>query len=418
MKSKLNILLISQYFFPEQFSNNSIAAFLKRSGHTIDVVSCVPNYPEGVFYEGYSNRANRRETWKGIKIHRAWTRQRGTTKFQLIQNYLTFPITGSWTASRLETRADVSFVSMPSPLFQAFVGVYLRWRRKIPVVFWVQDLWPETVMYTTGIKSPLLMKPLAWVCGWLYRRANLVLVQSEAFRTRIESFGVPRERIRFYPNSAPESYVPLPRGEHPLFALETNQKKFRVMFAGNVGESQDFDTIIECASQLREKNNLEWIIVGSGRDLPRVKEEIVRKGLQNRFKFMGRHPENKMPEFFSQADLMIVTLKSNPVFSLTVPYKVQCYMACGKPIVAALDGEGARIIEQACVGRNVPASQPGKLAKAIAELMDLDTEQLHQLGANARTYYLEHYSSTKINTRLEQWLIEVANGDKSASKEI
>ena len=409
MKSKLKILFISQYFYPEQFSNNTIAQFLQRSGHQVDVVSCVPNYPEGRFFEGYSNGLKREEHWNGISIHRAWTLPRGTTKFSLLRNYLTFPFTGSRTAARIGKNFDVSFVSMPSPLFQAFVGVFMRRWRKVPTVFWVQDLWPETVIHSLGLKNRLLVKVLNWICIWLYRNADLVLVQSEAFVPAIEAAGVPAQRIRFYPNSAPDTHVPLDRTPHPLFPEKQQPEKFRLMFAGNIGESQDFDTILACADRLRERSELEWVIVGSGRDLPRVEAAVKSLGLQQAFSFMGRHPQSEMPAFFAHADAMLVTLKNNPVFDMTVPYKVQCYMACGKPIIAALNGEGARIITQANAGKAVPASNVERLAEAIVAVMGLDAATLKALGENARAYYLDHYEADQINANLEHWLLEAAN---------
>lgn len=409
MKTKLKILFVSQYFHPEQFSNNSIAQYLSGAGHEVEVVTCVPNYPEGKFFDGYSNRELRQEKWGRISINRAWTVPRGKSAFSLIRNYITFPITGSFKAARNASDADVSFVSMPSPLFQAFVGVYMRWRRKIPTVFWVQDLWPETVIHTLDLKNPLVIKPLTWICGWLYRQADLVLVQSEAFIASVEKFGVPANKIRVYPNSAPDAYRPLQRARHPKLDDDDQQNRFQLMFAGNIGESQDFDTIIACAERLKDHGELEWVIVGSGRDQTRVEREVEKRGLQHKFKFLGRHPEGDMPELFAQADAMLVTLKSNPVFALTVPYKVQCYMACGKPIIAALDGEGARIISEAKAGISVPASNPAELAEAVLELMALNETEVRTLGKNARAYYLHHYDAKQINANLENWLKEAVD---------
>ena len=404
----MRIALISQYFYPEQFMNNTLARELVRRGHEVHAFPCVPNYPSGRFFKGYSNKERREDEWEGVRISRAFTVPRGESSFSLFMNYITYPLTASWTLfRRLKQRADVSFVSMPSPLFQAFAAVVLRWRTGTPCVYWVQDIWPESVTYTLGIHNRIVVGILNAICGWLYRRADLVMIQSAAFHDMIARFGVPSERIRLLSNTAPDSYRPVSPQEAPEQASLVPQDGFRLMFAGNIGESQDFDTLIEAALLLREKQNLHWVIVGSGRDEKRVKRLVVEKGLEERFHFLGRHPEGEMPKFFAHADAMLVSLKDIPIFALTVPYKTQCYMACGKPIVASLNGEGARIVEESGGGIAVPASQPRALAEAISSLVDAKPERLAGYAANSRRYFEENYSAEKVYDVLENSLREV-----------
>jgi colanic acid biosynthesis glycosyl transferase WcaI len=405
----MKIAFISQYFFPEQFSNNEIVKHLSQSGgHEVHVITGVPNYPAGEFFEGYSNTENRETTYEGARLSRAYTFARGTRAIQLLLNYITFPITASWLVlCKLKKRPDVSMVSMPSPLLQALVGIFLKWRHQTPVVYWVQDIWPESAIYTLKLKSPLIVKPLDWICGWIYRRADLILVQSAAFPPMIERFGVKQDKIKIFPNTAPEAYKPLSAEAGTDIANMMPQTGFNLMFAGNIGESQDFDTYLEAAALLRHRSDLNWVIIGSGRDMVRVQEKAEARGLSHIFHFLGRHPEGLMPEFFAHADAMLVGLRDNPIFRLTVPYKVQCYMACGKPIVASLNGEGARIIEEAKAGLTAPAQSPQKLAHTIEEMLGMSDTQRAKYGENSLAYFQAHYSAGKVYGDLSRWLSEV-----------
>ncbi|MGE7368953.1 glycosyltransferase family 4 protein [Neorhizobium sp. NPDC001467] len=405
----MRILLISQYFFPEQFSNNAIAKELVRRGHEVDAVTCVPNYPAGKFFDGYSNRSKRNERWNDVNIHRAFTVARGKRSLSLIANYLTFPVAASWTMiRRLKTKPAVSFVSMPSPLLQALAGIFLKKWRGVPCVYWVQDIWPESAVYTLGIRNRFVIAVLNAVCGWIYRQADLVLVQSNGFPPMIERFGVSRSRIRVFPNTAPDTYRPVSPTAAPEQAQLIRLAGFRLMFAGNIGESQDFDNLVEAVDLLDDATDLLVVIIGSGRDEERVKRKIAERGLQKRFQFLGRHPEETMPLFFAHADALLVSLKDTPIFSLTVPYKVQCYMACGKPIIAALNGEGAKIITESGAGLVAKASDPETLAANIRTMMQEPKDRVALMGARGRQYFDEHFAADKVYDKLELWLKEAA----------
>lgn len=405
----LSITFISQYFFPEQFSNNAITEELVRRGHSVDVVTGVPNYGHHTFFDGYSNRERREEAWRGARVHRARSIARGESKLRLLLNYVTFPVTGSWTALRkVKRRPDVIFVSLLSPIFQAIPAIVLSRRRRVPMVYWVQDIWPESAIYTLRLKNRLIVSALTAISGWIIRRASLVLVQSAAFPPMISRFGVPEDRIRVLPNTAPAMYRPMAAKDAPEAAALMPATGFRVMFAGNIGESQDFDSLLAAAHLLRDRVDLHWVIIGSGRDLERVRIRAQEMRISDCFHLLGRHPEETMPGFFAQADALIVSLKQNPIFDLTVPYKVQCYMACGRPILAAIDGEGARVINASSAGLSVPPSQPEALAVAVTRLMAMSAAERQAMGERARAYYETHYSSAKVYGDLEIWLTEVA----------
>ncbi|SIO22074.1 Glycosyltransferase involved in cell wall bisynthesis [Parasphingorhabdus marina DSM 22363] len=413
---ELKIAFISQYFHPEPFSNTDMVRALLENGHSVDVFCCVPNYPAGEFYEGYSNRDRREEELHGANVYRAWTLPRGKSKIALLLNYLTFPVTASWQIARKLKQADVALVSMPSPLTQAIAGIFLKRTKGVPLVYWVQDIWPESPILTLNLKSALIVKPLEWICGWIYRQADLVLVQSKQFPAMIERFDVQSNKIRFLPNTAPEEYAPKTRDESKDEACLVPQNGFRLMFAGNIGESQDFDTLIEAARLLRAETALVWVIIGGGRGLESARKRITDLGLEDQFLFLGRHPMNRMPNFFSHADAMLVSLKDNAIFNLTVPFKMQCYLACGKPIVGSLNGEGARILEQSGAGYVAEASSPAKLAETIRKMVSSSAAERQKMSELARTYFLERYSRDKVYGDLIAWLREASeNVDSKAS---
>jgi colanic acid biosynthesis glycosyl transferase WcaI len=412
----MRVLFIAQNFFPEQLSNNSLAASLVDRGHEVEVITQVPNYGKESFFDGYSNSTKRSETWNGLNIFRAFTIARGKRSLTLAANYLCFPLTATWTMWRsIKKRPDVVFVSLTSPIFQAFPAVVLRRLTGVPVVLWVQDIWPEALILALGIKNPMILKALMWLCGKIYRSANLVLVQSEAFPAMIKRFGVQPEKIRFLPNSAPPSFRRLMRADTPIPELEPFLDKFKIMFAGNIGVSQDFETIIRTAELLRECN-LVWIVVGSGRELDNVKARISRLSLDESFLFLGRHPEERMPEFFAHADAMLVSLEDEYIFSLTIPYKIQCYMACGKPILISVSGEGKRVVEHAGAGFGAQAEKPEELSMAAKRLMEMSEADRMAMGDRGISYFQKHFTHDIVYGNFEKWLIEAASENKNSKQ--
>lgn len=401
----MDILYLSQYFHPEQFLNSHVAVALAAKGHQVEVVCCVPNYPAGRFFSGYSNWKRTEEHWRGVGIHRVFTIPRGKSAIQLIANYLTYPLAASWRILRLgRRRGAISFASMPSPLFQALAGIFAKRVWKMPTVYWVQDIWPESAIITLGIENRFVIRMLEAFCGWIYRQADLVMVQSDGFHGSIARFGVPPHRIVTLPNCAPDTFIPLDLGEIPARIRSLIPQDRRViMFAGNIGESQDFDTIIDAAALLPLNSDILLVVIGSGRDEERVRRRVASANLENRFLFLGRHPECDMPAFFACADAMLVSLRDEPIFELTVPSKVQAYMACGKPILASLAGEGASIIKQSGGGIAVPPSKPDELGSALSRVATMTREELNEMGHRARRVYESRYSlATIVETLISQ----------------
>jgi glycosyltransferase involved in cell wall biosynthesis len=402
----MNVFFVSQYFHPEKFSHNRIVDHLCEGDNAVDVLCAVPNYPSGKFFEGFSNGSRRYEESGRISVRRVWTVARGRSSFRLFLNYVTFPLMAGIDVAFRKRRPDVTFVSQLSPILMLIPGILQRRKTGCGLVFWVQDMWPDSATVTLDIRSKWVLRLARAICGYLYRQADIVLVQGAAFVDIMADFGVPRDRIRVLPNTAPPMYLPMRAEDAPHFAAIVPQEGFRLMFAGNIGESQDFDTLIAAAERLRDRKELSWVILGSGRDEQRVRRLVKEKGLDGRVRFLGRRPEEDMPALFAHADALIISLRDEPIFAQTVPYKTQCYLACGKPIVASLNGEGARIIMEAGAGVAVPASRPELLARAISDFMDLEPQRQAEYGANGRRYFEANYAPAVVYGKLEAALKE------------
>jgi glycosyltransferase involved in cell wall biosynthesis len=396
----VKVLIVSQYFWPEPFRINDVALGLRDAGHDVTVLTGLPNYPEGRLYPGY--RFSRlREDFEGIPVVRVPLVPRGRGGgLRLALNYASFAAAATLMGPlRLPGRFDAILVFEPSPVTVALPGIAFRRLRAAPLLFWVQDLWPESVTAAGAVRARWIIGLIERLVRFIYRRCDRILVQSLAFRPAIERLGTPARKIAYLPNSAETLYRPtVLEPDAPERALVP--QGFRVMFAGNIGVAQSFETILEAASRLREHPEIQWVILGEGRLGEWARAEAARRGLQQRIRFLGRHPVESMPRFFALADVLLVTLKRDPIFSLTIPSKVQSYLACGRPVVAALDGEGARVLTEARAGIACPAEDAAALAAAVLELYRMPQAEREAMGARGRAYFESEFDRDMLLRRL------------------
>ncbi len=398
----LRILIFTQYFWPENFQINHLARGLRERGHEVTVLTGKPNYPGGRIFDGYTVLGRAEERWQDCRILRVPLVPRGRGgRLRLAVNYLSFILSGSLIGPRRlkGERFDVVLVYAPSPLIKTLAAIRISRLFGMPLLLWVQDLWPESVAAAGGIRSPLIMGALERTVRWMYARCDRVLVQSRAFIPEVERHGVPRCRIVYFPQSIGAMFRPLPRQE----AVDEGgllPDGFRVMFAGNIGAAQDFDTVLAAAERLRGHPDIHWVIIGDGRRRAWVQEEVERRGLTGCVHLPGRFPEEAMPRFFAHADALLVTLERKRIFALTIPTKVQAYLASGKPIAACLDGEGARVIAEANAGFCAPAGDPDALAESVLELYRLPEAERQAMGRRARAYSEAEFDRDRLTDQL------------------
>ncbi|VAX08696.1 Glycosyl transferase, group 1 family protein [hydrothermal vent metagenome] len=413
----MRLLIISQYFWPENFRINDLAKALVERGHEVTVLTGKPNYPAGTFFSGYGFFKLREEQRNGVTIKRVPLIPRGDgSGVRLAINYLSFVLSACLLGPfRCRGNFDFVFVFEPSPFTVGIPGMLFRWLKKAPMMFWVQDLWPESLTAAGAVRNPHILRWLGHMVRIIYHRCDRVLVQSEAFMEPATAAGADPKRTYYFPNWAEKLYQPL---SLPSDAVERGEipDKFCILFAGNLGEAQSLETIVQAARKVDEhEKDISWIMIGDGRRLTWMKSEVERLGLEKQIHFLGRRPMESMPRYFALADALLVTLRPDPIFSRTIPSKVQAYLACGRPIVAALDGEGARIVRDSAAGIVVNAGDADALAKAVLALKAMSADEREQMGQHGRTYFENYFESEMLISRLEGWMEEMIEEGLCAS---
>lgn len=401
----MKVLLVSQYFWPENFRINDLAAALKGRGHEVVVLTGKPNYPAGRFFPGYGFFERSTDDFDGIPVIRVPLVPRGSgSGFRLAINYLSFALLASLIAPfRCRGNFDLIFVYEVSPITVALPALVLKLFRGAPVLLWVLDLWPESLSATGAIRNRFMIRAVSWLVKFIYRCSDRILVQSRAFEPSMARMGVPAPKIVYFPNWAEPIFdraqqaglsppVPLPAG-------------FRVMYAGNVGAAQDFPSVLAAAEQLRSHSDIHWIFLGDGRLHDWVRQEIQKRDLGRTVHLLGNHPLPSMPAWFMQADVMLVSLRRDPIFALTIPGKLQSYLACGRPVIGMLDGEGARIIRESGAGLVCDAEKPGALAERVLDFHAIPKASREQMGIRGRAYYDAHFARDQLLGRLEQLML-------------
>ena len=398
----MKILVVTQYFWPEDFRINDLVDGLMDMGHEVEVLTGKPNYPRGNYFPGYGFLTKNIEYRNGIKIYRVPLIPRGkNNKFLLAINYFSFVFFGLVLGPLYcRKKYDLIFVFSVSPVTIAIPARFLGWLRKTPVVIWVQDLWPESLTSTGAVSNKFILNAVGNMVEWIYKGCALILIQSHAFVDSVRRFNIPESRIEYFPNTAESLYVPV-GSDVVNKGTELLPDGFVVMFAGNIGVAQDFETILEAATLIKNKVNIHWVILGEGREYNWVKNEVERLGLIETFHLFGRYSMEDMPIFFSKANAMLVSLKKTEIFSMTIPSKVQSYMACARPIIASLDGEGARVVEESGAGLSVGAENPKALAEAVLAMEEMGCEERMRMGANGLSYYEENFKRSVLLERLD-----------------
>ena len=396
----MHILVVTQYFWPENFKINDIAQALIERGHQVSVLTGKPNYPEGKFYRSYSYFNKSYEVWNNIKIYRSFMTPRGNGKgLWLFLNYISFAFFSSIRLIFIKEKFDKIFVFEPSPITVGIPAVVCKLRFNAPIYFWVQDLWPESLTAAGGIKNQYIIGFFSRLTKFIYSHSFKILVQSKAFIPYILKQGVSVEKLIYYPNSTESFYKKKPVNSE----LSTKfPDGFKLIFAGNLGEAQSFETIIGAIDLLvKDGLNVHLIILGNGRAEEYIRNKVIELGLSNNIHLWGSFESIMMPEFFSCADALLVASKKDLIFSLTIPSKIQSYLACGKPIIASLDGEGARIVEDAKAGFTSISEDVIGLKEAIKKMYLLTPNQQIELGENARSYFEIEFEREMLVDKLE-----------------
>ena len=389
----MRLLVISQYFWPESFRINEVVGTLCAKGVEVEVLTGKPNYPEGKVFGGYRAWGCVQETFQGLPLYRVPLFPRGKGAAGLAINYLSFVLSATIIGPRLlrGKQFDAILVFAPSPILQAIPAVWMGRLKKCPVLLWVQDLWPESLSAKGHVTHHGILIAVEYVVRWIYRRVDLLLVQSKAFipKVRVLAGTIP---VVYHPNS----FVDYAAAEmQPVVDCSALDCNFPVLFAGNIGSAQAVEVVLEAATILRDIEDIRFVMVGDGSRREWLQLQATERGLNN-LVFTGRYPVEAMPSFMKKAEALLVTLADTEIFRLTIPSKVQAYLAAGRPIVACLNGAGAEIVQEAGAGVAVPAEDAFALAQAVMALYTMPERDRLEMGARGRRYYEEHFSHNKL----------------------
>ena len=397
-KLTMNILVICQYYYPEPFRISDICEGMVKRGHSVTVITGEPNYPEGFIYKGYENHSRTDEIINGVTIHRCPIIPRKTGVLYRFLNYFSYPYKAKKYIKNLMTSEnkpfDVVFVNQLSPVMMAEPGITYGKKYRIPIVMYCLDIWPESLVAGGIRRSSPIYGLFHRISKRIYKSVDKILITSKLFRGYLEEqFAIDDKVIKYLPQYAEGLFEPLaPKGETGFTDL---------VFAGNIGEVQSIDTIIKAADKLKNEK-IRFHIVGGGTDLGRLKR--TAEHMKN-VTFYGRRPLEEMPYFYSLADAMLVTLKADPILSLTLPGKVQSYMAVGKPIIGAIDGETSGVIKEAQCGFCGKADDAEELANNIMKFVADKNKEIY--GYNARKYYDKYFDRSIFMDKLEKELATI-----------
>lgn len=410
----MNIFLVSQYFWPESFIINDLVKTLVDQGHSISVFTGKPNYPNGIIFPQYTQSTCMNEQYiPGVDIFRAPLRPRGTKGAKnLLLNYWSFIFNGiKYFPNAVKNKpVDVILFYGPSPITSAIPAILLKWKTKAHLALWVQDLWPESLKATGYVKNNYLLAMIRFLVRWIYFFADTLLVQSRGFIPQVKRLAQ-ENKIIYYPNSFPLN-LSEPSSENllPNELKETLEQYNCFVFAGNLGTAQALDILIDAVKLLSHLTKFRLIIVGSGSQSAHIKKRVVDEKISQVI-LAGRYPLNMMPYIFKHASALIVSLVNEEIFSYTIPSKIQAYLAAGRPIIAALNGEGAQIINDACAGLTCPAEDVHGLKNCIEKIYHMEPSQREELGQFGRNYFIKNFEMSTQAKRLIDILKERINNN-------
>lgn len=383
------ILVISQYFYPENFRINDLVLELKKRGNDITVLTGLPNYPKGEYFNGYDRNKNCDEIWEDIPIYRCQLRARKTGSLNLIRNYMSFVIEANKKIKELYNQHfDLIYVFEVSPITVALPAIRFKKKKDIPIIINIQDLWPENVIAITGINNPIIIGAINKLVNYIYKHCDLILASSQSFVPKIKERVEDKEKVLYWPQ-----YATVAKEEKVKDLYDSRQ--FNIVFTGNIGEAQGLDLVIEAAKILQD-TKIRWQLVGIGRNEDKLKEKVKDYHLEDIVVFHGRQPEDHIPQYLACADAALLILKPDPVFEMTLPAKLQTYMACGVPIVGCVSGEAKRVIEESHAGIVSDEISVNGLVDTCYKFLQCSEEKYNTLCKNSIDYGNRYFNKDKL----------------------
>lgn len=372
-----------------------------KRGYKVTVVTGIPNYPMGKTFEGYGLTKKRHELWNGIDIYRIPLIPRGTSTIGMMANYLSFMLSGILAGKMKKIKADIVFSFEVSPMTQVLTGISFAKNMKVPHYLYVQDLWPENVITVTGISNPAVIRPIDKMVDYIYKNTDHIFATSPSFVDAICNRKVPvdREKVHYWPQYAEEFYHPC-KGDSVTEIPDDDS--FKVIFTGNIGTAQGLQILPETAELLKDED-IKFVMVGDGRYLAEFNSEVKRRSVEEKFVMVPRQPAEKIPELLCACDVAFLSFQDADLWTMTIPAKLQSYMACGMPIIASAQGETQRVIEEAECGICSAIGDARALSEAIKKIMNAD---LNEMKNKSRKYFEENFDKQMLMDQMEKYLNE------------
>lgn len=396
----MRILIVTQYFWPENFRINDLALELKKRKHDITVLTGLPNYPMGKYFNGYTIEKNCDEMWNEIPIYRCKLKARKLGTINMVKNYISFVIQAKKKSKDiLPQDFDIIYVFEVSPITVALPAIYIKKKKNIPIIMNVQDLWPENIVAVTGIHNSLIIGFINRIVNYIYKRCDLILTASKSFVPIIQSRIDEKNKVIFWPQYATVS-------KQVKNEILFSEDYFNIAFTGNIGNAQGLNIAIE-AAEILKNTKIRWHLIGDGREMDSLKKVVRDKSLEDIVIFHGRLPEEKMPQYLANADAALLILKPNPIFEMTLPAKLQTYMACGMPIIGCVSGEGKRTIEEAKCGIVSKVISVNALVEVCKVYLSLPEDDINELSLNSLRYSKMNFDKEKLIRELIEKMEEL-----------
>lgn len=396
----MNILVISQYFYPESFRVNALAQELVLRGHSVTVLTGYPQYPYGKIYEGYGFDVPYEKEWNGVRIERVKMQPRGNNALGLLRNCMSFVRKGNQWVRNCSVKYDVVYVFEVSPVTVGLPAVNYKKKFGTPILFNVQDLWPENVIEVLGINNRLVIGMINRIVDKIYKNSDRILCASHGFVENIANRGVEREKLFFWPQ-----FCETPDFNNMKKPVCYDENFFNVVFTGNIGYVQGLDLLLDVADKIRNMP-IRWYIVGDGRAKDELEQQVQHKRLESSVFFMGKVSEHEANEYVTFADCAYLSFSDNKLFNMTIPAKLQTYLACGTPILAVAEGETQKIVEEAkcgvCATRTVD-----DVVRKLIDLQKLDAVSFEKIGKNGKYFFENSYNKKIIVDALERMFEEI-----------
>lgn len=393
------ILIMTNHFYPEQFRINDIANEWINRGYDVEVVTQIPNYPNGKYYDEFGVFKNRNSIHNKIKVKRLFVIPRGNNSLMLLLNYISYFISSYIYALLTRDKPDLIFVYQTSPVFIAGAAKLLSRRKKIPLFINVLDVWPQTLFEMFSLPG-FLKKGFTNYCEKIYSYAKINFVSSRRFQTVLNDINVDNEKIVFWPQYCETFYENLPKPSIYKYLPQNNI--LNLTFTGNIGEAQGLEILVEAAILLKQENiKVNFNIVGSGRFMSSLVNLINDANISDYFYFVDSVPATEVPAILAESDVALLTFNESKLFENILPAKLQSYMACGMPILAVASGEAGDLVESSKCGF---VSKPGdakSLAENIVKITNLTEAELLDLSKYSKEYSNQNFDKKALLDQID-----------------